>query len=178
MDEIARVAPHLFGGVAHARLDQDGLQWPCPSADHPGTPVLHEEGFTRGRARLVPIDFVPSPEHDVPGFPYTLVTGRVLEHYNVGTMTRRTPSLRLVGEDFLVMHPDDAAREGLREHERVTLESRWGATSFHFPETHANRLTGPQTDPVSRCPEYKVTAVRIRAQAPPAAARPSATHRD
>jgi formate dehydrogenase alpha subunit len=195
MDEIARVAPHLFGGVSHARLGEDGLQWPCPSADHPGTPVLHSERFTRGKARLMPIEFVPSPEHDVPDFPYTLVTGRVLEHYNVGSMTRRTPNLRLVGEDFLVMHPDDAAREGLREHERVGIESRWGATtcrlhadarvapgtlflSFHFPETHANRLTGPQTDPQSHCPEYKVTAVRVRAQARPAAAPPSEAHRD
>jgi predicted molibdopterin-dependent oxidoreductase YjgC len=195
MDEIARVAPHLFGGVSYPRLDGDGLQWPCPSAGHPGTPVLHGERFTRGKARLLPVEFLPSPEHDVPGFPYTLVTGRVLEHYNVGSMTRRTPSLRLVGEDFLVMHPDDAAREGLRERERVTLESRWGATScrlradrrvapgtlflsFHFPETHTNRLTGPQTDPQSHCPEYKVTAARVRSQARPAAAPPSATHRD
>jgi predicted molibdopterin-dependent oxidoreductase YjgC len=195
MDEIARVAPHLFGGVSHARLGEDGLQWPCPSADHPGTPVLHSERFTRGKARLMPIEFVPSPEHDVPDFPYTLVTGRVLEHNNVGTMTRRTPSLRLVGEDFLVMHPDDAAREGLRETERVALESRWGATScrlrtdarvapgtlflsFHFPETHGIRLTGPQTDPLSRCPEYKVTAVRVRAESRPADAQPSAARRD
>ncbi|MFI5217486.1 MAG: formate dehydrogenase subunit alpha [Candidatus Limnocylindria bacterium] len=195
MDEIARVAPHLFGGISHARLEGDGLQWPCPSPDHPGTKGLHVETFMRGRARLLPIEFAPSPEHDVPGFPYTLVTGRVLEHYNVGTMTRRTANLALVGEDFLVIHPDDAAREGLHEHQRVAIESRWGATacrlradprvapgtlflSFHFPETHANRLTGPQTDPVSHCPEYKVTAVRIRAQAPPAAARPSAAHPD
>jgi formate dehydrogenase major subunit len=190
MDEIARVAPHVFGGVSHARLAGDGLQWPCPAADHPGTPRLHALRFMRGRARLSPVAFVPSPEHDVPGFPYTLVTGRVLEHYNVGSMTRRTPNLALVGEDFLVMHPQDAAREKLREHAEVAVESRWGAItcrlridervapatlflSFHFPETHTNRLTGPQSDPQSRCPEYKVTAVRVRpAAAPPSAARP------
>ncbi len=195
MGEIARVAPQLFGGVSHARLAGDGLQWPCPSPDHPGTPRMHGERFTRGKARLVPVAFVASPEHDVPGFPYTLVTGRVLEHYNVGSMTRRTPNLLLLGEDFLVMHPDDASRDALRDGGRVTLESRWGATacrlrvdarvapgtlflSFHFPETHTNRLTGPQTDPQSGCPEYKVTAVRVRAQAPPAAASPSAARPD
>jgi len=186
MDEIARVAPALFGGVSHARLQGDGLQWPCPSADHPGTRRLHTERFARGKARLVPVEFIPSPEHDVPGFPFTLITGRVLEHYNVGSMTRRTPNLQLIGEDFLVMHPDDAAREGLREHGGVAVESRWGAItcrlridarvapgtlflSFHFPETHTNRLTGPQTDPQSGCPEYKVTAVQVRAQGQPAA---------
>ena len=191
MDEIARVAPQLFGGVSHARLEGDGLQWPCPAPDHPGTRRLHVERFMRGRARLAPVAFVPSPEHDVPGFPYTLVTGRVLEHYNVGSMTRRTPNLTLVGEDFLVMHPQDAAREGLCEHAEVAVESRWGAIacrlridarvapatlflSFHFPETHTNRLIGPQSDPQSRCPEYKVTAVRVRAQERPAAAPPLA----
>jgi len=139
----------------------------------------------------VPVEYIASPEHAVPGYPYTLVTGRVLEHYNVGSMTRRTPNLLLSGEDFLVMHPDDAAREVLHEHGGVAVESRWGAItcrlrvdarvapgtlflSFHFPETHTNRLTGPQTDPRSHCPEYKVTAVRVRAQAQPAGAPLSA----
>jgi len=79
----------------YADLEPDGLQWPCPTAGHPGTTTVHADGFLRGRGQLVAIDFAPSPEHGVEGFPYVLVTGRVLEHYNVGTMTRRTANRSL-----------------------------------------------------------------------------------
>ena len=112
------------------------------------------------------------------GFPYRLVTGRVLEHYNVGTMTRRTPNQRLVPGDALEINPQDAAREGIGDGEPVRLESRWGAAtataahsdrvpagvlflSFHQTETHTNRVVGPHVDPVSGCPQYKLTAVRL-----------------
>jgi predicted molibdopterin-dependent oxidoreductase YjgC len=139
---------------------------------------VHTDGFLRGRGRLVVIDHVPSPAHDVEGYPYLLVTGRVLHHYNVGTMTRRTPSLELAAEDRLEIHPGDAAREGIEEGECLRVESRFGAStlraclsqrvrpgtlflSFHFPGTHTNRLVGPHLDPQSDCPEYKVTAVRL-----------------
>lgn len=178
MAEIARVAPDLFGGIDYERLEPHGLQWPCPSASHPGTSTVHAEGFLRGRGRLVSLDHVSSPEDGVPGFPYLLMTGRVLQHYNVGTMTRRTPNLALAAEDRLEMHPRDAEREGLEDGVRARVESRWGASevrvevsrrvtpgsvflSFHFPETHANRLTSPYLDAQSKCPEYKVTAVRV-----------------
>jgi formate dehydrogenase alpha subunit len=178
MDEIARVAPALFGGVSFARLEGEGLQWPCPAPDHPGTATVHADGFLRGRGRFVAVDFQASPEHAVAGFPYLLVTGRVLHHYNVGTMTRRTPSRDLAPDDRLEIHPEDAARHGLEEGAEASIESRWGAArvrvrlservppgtlflSFHFPETHANRVVGPGLDPQSHCPEYKVTAVRI-----------------
>jgi formate dehydrogenase alpha subunit len=182
MDEIAAVAPALFGGVSYARLAGDGLQWPCPSADHPGTASVHAGGFLRGRGQLVPVDYTPSPEHDVADYPYLLVTGRVLHHYNVGTMTRRSAQRLLAPGDVLELHPEDARREGVADGARVELSSRWGRTrvearissrvtpgvlflSFHFPETHANRVTGPHRDPRSNCPQYKATAVRIaRAQ--------------
>ncbi len=177
-DEIARVAPALFGGVSFARLAGEGLQWPCPTPDHPGTQTVHAEGFLRGRAEFTAVDFQASPEHDVPGFPYLLITGRVLQHYNVGTMTRRTPNRELAPDDRLEIHPDDAARHGLADGAETGIESRWGASrvrvrlsgrvtpgtlflSFHHPETHTNRVVGPHLDPESRCPEYKVTAVRI-----------------
>ena len=179
MDEIAQIAPALFGGVAYTRLDGDGLQWPCPAPDHPGTARVHADGFAMGRAQLAPLEFVPSPEHDVEGFPFTLITGRVLDHYNVGTMTRRTPNQELVDHDAIVIHPDDAAAAGIEDGAPVQIESRHGRTvapaqrsdrvaagtlfmSFHQPESHTNRLVGPQVDPVSKCPEYKVTAVRLR----------------
>jgi predicted molibdopterin-dependent oxidoreductase YjgC len=164
--------------VSYARLEGEGLQWPCPTADHPGTPTVHAAGFLRGRAQLVAVDFRASPEHAVPGFPYLLITGRVLQHYNVGSMTRRTPSRELASDDRLEIHPEDAARHGLADGAETGIESRWGASrvrirltervppgtlflSFHYPETHTNRLVGPHLDPQSHCPEYKVTAVRL-----------------
>ncbi|MBI1374742.1 MAG: formate dehydrogenase subunit alpha [Phycisphaera sp.] len=179
MAEIARVAPAKFGGVSYDRLTPDGLQWPCPTPDHPGTATVHADGFLRGKGLLVSIPFVPSPEHDQNGFPLLLITGRVLQHYNVGTMTRRTPNRDLVDMDYLELAAHDAARFEIEPGDTAEIHSRWGRTeapvritdrivpgtaflSFHFPESHANCLVGPQVDPQSRCPEYKVTAIRVR----------------
>ena len=163
MDEIARVAPHLFGGVSYDRLRGDGLQWPCPSR-RPRDGNRSRPRFLRGKGRLMAIPYRASPEHGVEGFPYMLITGRVLEHYNVGTMTRRTPQRGLVPADVLEIHPEDALREGIEDGAEVIVESRWGCVrtaarpttrvaprtlflSFHFPESHTNRLTGPHADP-------------------------------
>jgi formate dehydrogenase alpha subunit len=176
--EIARAAPALFGGISERRLDGDGLQWPCPDAAHPGTASVHAEGFLRGRAQLAALPFAASPEADVAGYPLSLVTGRLRDHYNVGTMTRRTPQAVLTPRDSLRIHPADAAALGIAAGDRVRVESRHGSaeldaelgddtppgcvfTSFHFPESHANRVVGPARDPESHCPEYKLTAVRI-----------------
>jgi formate dehydrogenase alpha subunit len=178
MTEIAQVAPGLFGGVSYDRLEGDGLQWPCPGPGHPGTATVHADGFIRGKGRLSVVPYRPTPERRSVDYPYVLITGRVLQHYNVGTMTRRTPNLDLQRADYLIVHPDDAARENLGDASRAVIESRYGRTvlavrrssdvrpgtlflSFHFPETHANALTSPLGDPQSRCPEYKVTAVRF-----------------
>jgi formate dehydrogenase major subunit len=178
MDEVARVAPQLYGGVCFDRLDVGGLQWPCPTLDHPGSPRMHEGGFARGRGRLVPVAYIPSPEADLAEHPYRLMTGRVLDHYNVGTMTRRTPNQTLAPVDWLEMSAADAAREGIGDRETVTVQSRWGSIeapvriservaegslflTFHQPETHTNRLVGPGVDPTSKCPEYKLVGVRI-----------------
>jgi predicted molibdopterin-dependent oxidoreductase YjgC len=178
LDEIARVAPALFGGLSAARLDGDGLQWPCPTPDHPGTATLLANGFLRGRALFSVVPYVASPEAAVAGFPLTLVTGRVRDQYNVGSMTRRTPVSALAPCDWLELAPEDADRLGLGDGGRVRVASRWGETevaarrsdriapgtcflSFHHPESHTNRLVGPHRDPESACPEYKVTAVRV-----------------
>ena len=179
MEEIALVAPRLFGGVSYDRLEPDGLQWPCPDRGHPGTATIHAGGFVRGKGALTVIDHEPSPEHDIDGYPYLLVTGRLLEHYNVGTMTRRSGLEELVAADFLEIHPEDARRQDIADGTRVQVESRWGAIAitarcsdrvapgtlfltFHYPGTHANRLTGPALDPDSNCPQYKATAVRLK----------------
>ncbi len=183
MDEIAQLAPALFGGVHYERLEGDGLQWPCPSRNHPGTPRLHTDGFARGPAGLHPLRFRASPEHGVASHPFTLITGRVLQHYNVGSMTRRTPSLGLAPYDTLEIHPEDADGEQVGDGDVLWIESRWGRIqararlsdriargtlflSFHHPETRTNALTGPQRDPLSQCPDYKVTAVRLERSAP------------
>jgi len=180
MDEISELAPRLFGGVSYARLEGNGLQWPCPSPDHPGTRSVHVEGFLRGKGNLVAIEYEPSPEHGVADYPWMLVTGRVLHHYNVGTMTRRTPQQDLEPDDRLEIHPSDAESLGLGADGAIRVESRWGEIevpiritrrvpagivflSFHQPGSHTNRVVGPHLDPSSRCPQYKATAVRLHA---------------
>ena len=180
MDEIARMAPN-FAGVSYARLDADGLQWPVPTAGHPGTTFLHEGSFTRGKAQLARVDFVPSPALGEAGAEHLLlITGRVLEHYNSGSMTRRTDNAKLVDGDRLELHPDDAAARGLTPGQRVEVLSSFGKAeaslevtediapgtaflSFHFPETGTNRVTSDVLDRLADCPEYKVTAVRVSA---------------
>jgi predicted molibdopterin-dependent oxidoreductase YjgC len=176
MDEIARVAP-MFAGVRYPRLEGDGLQWPVPAADHPGTPILHTDTFPRGRGRLSRVEYLPSPEH---GAVLTLVTGRRLEHYNTGSMTRRTPNRTLVSEDVLEMHPADAAARGIADGAPVRVTSAHGEArvrahvtdrvregtvflTFHFPETGTNQLTGPVRDRLTGCPQFKVTAVEVAA---------------
>ena len=148
MNEIARVAPHMFGGVSYDRLGPDGLQWPCPEPGHSGTARVHTKGFVRGKGRLVSIDYAASPEQCSEDFPFVLVTGRVLEHYNVGSMTRRTAQRELVGEDFLEIHPDDAAAKGLAAGDFVELESRRShvRARVHLSRPHDSR------DAVSRLP--------------------------
>lgn len=178
MDEIARIAPNLFGGISYGRLEGDGVQWPCPTSDHPGTRTVHAQGFVRGKALFTTVDFVPPQDATDADHPFILITGRVLEHYNVGTMTRRGPSVELVDNDYLEIHPEDAARLGIRNDTLVSVRSRFGEAkaparitrrvmpqtlflTFHFPETGTNSVVGPYTDPKSKCPDYKVVAVRV-----------------
>ncbi len=185
LDEVARVNP-AFTGVHHDRLDGDGLQWPVPTPDHPGTPRLHDTSFplpaTGGRARFAEVPYLPSPsllhlrEEE---YPLRLVTGRVLEHYNCGSMTRRSPNVELAPVDALELHPADAARFGVADGAAVVVTSPWGEArpvarvtdrvaegtaflSFHFPETGTNELMSPVLDRIADCPEYKVTPVRVR----------------
>ncbi len=183
MDEIARVAP-LFAGVSYEALEGDGLQWPVPAPGHRGTAILHAKDFPRGKGRLTRVDYEPSPAFRAappPGLEpgLTLVTGRVLAHYNAGTMTRRTRNVALAGADALEIHPGDAAARGIRDGDRVAVVSVRGEAhavarvtervapgalflSFHFPETATNAVTGDVRDRLTGCPEYKVTIVEVR----------------
>jgi formate dehydrogenase alpha subunit len=180
MDEVAAVTPS-YGGITHDRLGRAGLQWPCPAPDHPGTPILHVDGFPRGRARFTPVAYRPAAEVPDADYPLVLTTGRVLEHYHSGTMTRRVAALDwLVPGASVEVHPGDAARFGVADGERVRLRSRRGAVTararltpgisqgtvfmaFHFVEAAANELTHAALDPVARIPEYKVCAVALEA---------------
>ena len=181
MAECAGVAP-LFGGITHERLDEVGaLPWPCLSSDDPGEAQLYRNGFETptGRALLAAVDWLPPGEQPDTAYPYILITGRRLAHYNSGTMTRRTANLDLAPREVLDLHPNDVARLGLRDGDRAVVVSRRGEVvthvrgsdamapgeafmAFHFPEVAANALTSDVVDTVTSCPEYKVTAVSIR----------------
>jgi formate dehydrogenase alpha subunit len=185
MDEIAGLTP-LYGGVSHLRLGETGLQWPCPDPGHPGTPLLHVEGFPRGRARFTPVYHQPAAELPDADYPLVLTTGRVLEHYHSGTMTRRVPGLNwLVPEATMEMHPRDAGPRAILDGGRVRVRSRRGSLTavarlsagiapgtvfmpFHFAEAAANVLTHAALDPVAKIPEYKVCAVTVEGVTPSA----------
>ncbi|MFO0980159.1 MAG: molybdopterin dinucleotide binding domain-containing protein [Planctomycetota bacterium] len=174
MAEIARVVP-AFAGVSHARLEGDGLQWPVTSAVPAGTSTLHVGTFPRGRAQLTLVEYVPSPGARAG---LMLITGRVLEHYNAGTMTRRTGNVQLCSGDWLEIHPIDAAARAITDGAPVVVKGPHGEAfaharltecvapgvvflSFHFPETHANAATGDVRDRLADCPEYKLTSVDV-----------------
>jgi formate dehydrogenase major subunit len=183
MEEIAKLTPS-YGGVTYDRLQGDGLQWPCPHTEHPGTKFLHQGRFTRGKGLFSAIEFKPAAEIADEEYPFQLTTGRVHVHYHTGTMTRNSPSLeREISECFLEMHPEDAAEMKVTDGDRVLIASRRGSVSsrvkltdsagrktvfmpFHFLESRANILTNPAFDPIAKIPEFKVCAVKIQKMEP------------
>jgi formate dehydrogenase major subunit len=180
MDEIAMLSPS-FSNVSHARLDEEGaggIQWPCNEAAPNGTPIMHVDGFVRGKGQFVLTEFVPTTERTNRKFPLILTTGRILSQYNVGAQTRRTSNSDWHDEDVLEIHPADAEANGIREGHLVSVRSRKGETTlkahisdrmapgvvyttFHHPETGANVVTTENSDWATNCPEYKVTAVAV-----------------
>ncbi len=180
MDEIARLTP-TFAGVTHERLDAEGsLQWPVNANAPNGTPVMHVDGFVRGKGKFVVTDYIPTDEKTGPRFPLLLTTGRIFSQYNVGAQTRRTANSEWHAEDELEMHPVDANDRGLQDGDWTKLSSRSGETTlrlkitdrvapgivyttFHHPETQANVVTTDFSDWATNCPEYKVTAVQVTA---------------
>ncbi len=178
MDEVARLTPS-FAGVSFARLDEEGsLQWPVNEAHPDGSPIMHVDGFVRGKGRFVVTDYVPTDEKTGPRFPLLLTTGRSLSQYNVGAQTRRTENIVWHEEDVLEIHPEDAENRGLKQGDWARLASRTGETTlrvdvtdrvapgvvyttFHHPATQANVVTTDFSDWATNCPEYKVTAVQV-----------------
>jgi formate dehydrogenase major subunit len=166
-------------GITYERLEDGGLQWPCPTEDHPGTAVLHTKSFSSAqRAPLQRIEFECSDETTSPEFPFLLTTGRTLYQFNAGTMTMRTQNIELRSTDTLDISIEDATRLSLHNSERVRVRSRYGDAlisirinsavkpdevfaTFHTSDVFLNRLVGPGRDKQVHTPEYKVVAVRI-----------------
>lgn len=177
MAEIAALTP-TFAGVSYERLETETLQWPVTDKAPLGTPLMHLEGFVRGKGLFVVTEYVPTDEKVGPRFPLLLTTGRILSQYNVGAQTRRTDNTLWHEEDVLEIHPHDADERGIREGAFVKVASRAGDTTlratittrvapgvvyttFHHPLTQANVVTTDYSDWATNCPEYKVTAVQV-----------------
>jgi formate dehydrogenase major subunit len=179
MREIAELTPH-FAGVTYERIGRRGLQWPV-AADGSDAPLLYGEDFElpSGRGQFAALPHKPPGDAADHEFPLILITGRRLQHYNAGTMTRRTANLQLLDRDWLEIHPDDAARLWIEDGQLVSVRSRVGRiatearvtdriepghvfTAFHFPEVRTNLLVGASADVNTSCPEYKVVAVDVK----------------
>ncbi|UJQ92979.1 formate dehydrogenase subunit alpha [Mariluticola halotolerans] len=178
MDEIAATTPS-FAGVNYDVLEREGsVQWPCNEKTPFGTPVMHMDGFVRGKGKFVRTEYVATDEKTGPRFPLLLTTGRILSQYNVGAQTRRTENSRWHEEDRLEIHSHDAEQRGVLEGDWVRIASRAGETSlralitdrvalgvvyttFHHPDSQANVVTTDYSDWATNCPEFKVTAVQV-----------------
>jgi formate dehydrogenase alpha subunit len=177
-DEMASLTPS-YGGISYDRIDDVGLQWPCPTADHPGTQYLHDGRFTRGKGLMNVIDYRPPAEVPDDEYPLVLSTGRTLYHYNIGNMTRESEAIaQKQNENFIEMHPYDAEELGIRDGGPTRVTTRRGSIvvratvdnktrpgavwmPFHFVEAATNLLTNDAFDNITRTAEYKCCAARV-----------------
>jgi len=177
-EEIKSLTPS-YAGMSYARLADKGLQWPCPTPEHPGTVFLHKDRFTRGKGAFSVIPYKPPAEVIDADYPMWLSTGRTFVHYHTGTMTRVSPSLHQEqAEGYVEINPADARTMKIKDGERIKVSSRRGEIQikaklspkvdrgvvfipFHFAETAANMLTNPAFDPAAKIPELKVCAVKV-----------------
>ncbi len=180
MDEIASLAP-MFAGVSFERLGTRGLQWPCPSKDHPGTETMYIESFSRpdGQGKFNSVEHKFPAEQPDSDYPLILTTGRRMEHYNCGSMTRRSKGIMETWpEERIEISPMDAEELGVADGEEVLVCSRRGELrvkvrvtdkssrgvafmSFHYRDVLTNLLTNPALDPIAKTPEYKACAIRV-----------------
>jgi formate dehydrogenase alpha subunit len=178
MEEISRVTPS-YAGISYERIEHEGLHWPCPTTEHPGTPILHGAQFTRGKGLFHAMDYIEPAETTDAEYPLYLTTGRLLYQYHTGTMSMRTSGLNQIApEAFVEISAQDARKFELEEGTLVNIDSRRGTIQarikisrkavngtvfipFHFATAAANRLTNAALDPISGIPEYKVCAVKV-----------------
>ena len=178
MEEISRVTPS-YAGINYDRIEYEGIHWPCPTTEHPGTPILHREQFTCGKGNFNAIDYLPPAEMADDEYPMYLTTGRLLYHYHTGTMTMKTGGLNEIApECFVEITHSDAGKYDMSDGSLVDIASRRGKIQarikvskkavsgtvfipFHYALAAANRLTNAALDPISGIPEYKVCAVKL-----------------
>lgn len=177
-DEMTTLTPS-YAGINYERLEGEGIQWPCPTTDHPGTPILHVGKIARGKGLFHAIGFQPPAEVVDDEYPFWLSTGRVFAHYHTGTMTRNSPSLDSeIETGFLEINEEDAADLSIKQGDIIKIFSRRGEIEakahvtkriekgavfmpFHFIESCANILTNTAHDPICKIPELKVCAVNL-----------------
>ena len=180
MDEINRLTPS-YAGITYDRIGTQGLQWPCPNTDHPGTPVLHVGKFSRGLGHFSAVDWLPPAEEPDEEYPFIFTTGRVLYQYHTRSMTGRSEGLDAMFPEAVVeLNAGDASRLGIADGQMVKVASRRGEVTakvevsdkveagvvfmpWHFAEAAANKLTIAALDPTAKIPEYKVCAVKVEA---------------
>lgn len=178
MQEIAELVPS-FGGINYSRLEAEGLQWPCRTAEDSGTSIMHVEEFTRGKGLFMAIPYKKSRELPDESYPYLMSTGRMLYHYNTRAMTGRTEGInKIANRSYIEINTVDADRLGIEEGDKVKVSSRRGTIetyaavgdrvfpqevfmTFHFPDGNVNELTIAEFDDIAIIPEYKVCAVNI-----------------
>jgi formate dehydrogenase major subunit len=181
-DEMAALTPQ-YSGMDYDRLEREGLQWPCPTKDHPGTKVLHSErfnGMPEGKALFSPIEHRPPAEQTDKEYPFILTTGATIWHWPSGTMTRRSKNLnRDCPTGWIEINEEDAKELGIADNEMIIAYSRRGQVAvgarvtpdikkgvmfmpFHFWECRANWITNTVYDPVSKTPEYKACAINVK----------------
>ena len=182
MEEIASVTPS-YAGINYERIDYEGIHWPCPNTEHPGTPVLHRDQFTRGLGLFHAIEYIAPAEQVDDDYPMYLTTGRVLYHYHTGTMTMKSEGLNERAPGcFIEISKADAEKYALSDGHPASVVSRRGNIQaqvrisdkavdgtifipFHFAEAAANKLTNAALDPVSGIAEVKVCAVKLSSAA-------------
>jgi formate dehydrogenase alpha subunit len=178
-DEMRTVTPG-YAGINYERIEQQGIQWPCPTEDHEGTPYLYADGFPRGLGKFFPLEYRPPVELPDEEYPYVLSTGRILYHWHGGTISRESPSLAgIYPKGVVEIHPEDGLKLGLESGDWMKVASRRGEVvaeakltdrsplgvvfiSFHWKEAAANILTINELDPVAKIPEYKYCAVNVQ----------------
>jgi formate dehydrogenase alpha subunit len=178
MEEIAQVTPS-YGGITYDRIEFEGIHWPAPTAEHPGTPILHRDQFSKGKGTFHAIDYIPPAEQADAEYPIYLTTGRLLYQYHTGTMTMKSEGIMdIAPECFVEISPQDAGQYQVQDGAMVDIASRRGTIQarikvsslavagtvfipFHYAAAAANRLTNGALDPISGIPEYKVCAVKL-----------------
>ncbi|SEG08906.1 formate dehydrogenase, alpha subunit [Caloramator fervidus] len=178
-DELAKVTPQ-YAGIDYDRIENEGIQWPCPTKDHPGTKILHKDKFARGKGLFKPTKYRTSAEQPDDEYPFILTTGRILYHYHTMTMTGKNEGLmKIAGESYVEINPMDAKKYGISDGDLVEVTSRRGSVRvkakitdvvnegvvfmpFHYADGSANVLTNTAYDEVTKEPELKVCAVRIK----------------